>query len=240
MANRIDSADRTVLGPDQRTWIGEDVPPLPPGWGSQDAPSVTPTVLVTLVTGLFGLIPAAGASGQARQQNLPTVPYWRAFGISMAVFLAWATAVVLFVTPVRGMVFGEQSAGGTGIGTAAGTETTAATRAPVTSAPTTTNPPPPPEPTHNSVRVLPAGSWITVLDSLPKNQRTEADAWSAANSLSSASAQVVVVDTDAINGLNPGYWAVAIIGSSSRAEATNLCALFGRPVGGTCYPRQVS
>lgn len=60
-------------------------------------PSTAPTVIVTLLFGLFGLIPAAvGASRSARPGR-----YWRAFGVSLAgsaaVWTATVAAVVLLV-----------------------------------------------------------------------------------------------------------------------------------------------
>lgn len=80
---------------------------------------------------------------------------------------------------------------------------------------------------------------MTVLDSMPKGAHTEQEAWAIANGLSGR-AKVVVVDSDRISGLNNGYWALAITGSTSRNEATNWCSVVNRSVGGDCYPRQVT
>lgn len=90
-----------------------------------------------------------------------------------------------------------------------------------------------------TVRTLVSGSWITVLESLPQAERAEADAWSQARSLSTLSVRVVVVDSSAVVGLNSGYWALAVTGSSSRDQARAVCGLLGRELGGNCYERQV-
>lgn len=112
----------------------------------------------------------------------------------------------------------------------------APTRTPRASTATATRATPPPGPT---VRSLPTGSFLTILDSLPKGEVTEADAWVRARGLSAAGYSVVVVDSTAISGLNPGYWALSVTGLPSRDAARQVCAGFGRAVGGQCYDREV-
>ncbi len=96
-----------------------------------------------------------------------------------------------------------------------------------------------PTPTSTAVMSLPAGTWITVLESLPKNEFSLVQAEAKAASLSVAGHPVSVIDSDAIPGLNKGYWALGVPGGYSREAAVALCDTFGRQAGGTCYPRQV-
>ena len=90
-----------------------------------------------------------------------------------------------------------------------------------------------------TVRSLPSGSWLTVLNSLPQAEKSEAEAQAEADALTSGSAQVVVVDSSAIPGLNGGYWAVSMVGFSNNDEARAACGRVGRSPGSTCYSRQV-
>lgn len=240
---------QTVLGnpggpPWERSQPGVRPPAAPP--------RLWPTVVVTLFFGLFGLIPAAVAAGRARDLGAPTGPYWRAFGVIFgAMLIVQALILVFVVAPVlrTGLVpSGTRPTSAAYDDTAAPSTRLPVTRAPVTQAPATqaprtTFPAPPPAPpaeqsTTRTVTSLPSGTWITVLDSMPKSQRGEGEAWAMADGLS-GSAPVVVVDSDRISGLNGGYWAIAITGSSSRNEANGWCSVINRPVGGTCYPRQV-
>ncbi len=109
----------------------------------------------------------------------------------------------------------------------------------VLGAPTPTLPAPTPlaTSTFGTLRALPAGSWLTVLDSKPQTEWTEAAAWGAARALGYNG--VTVVDSSAIPGLNGGYWAISLVGFSSRDAARAACASVGRDVGGTCYERLV-
>lgn len=99
--------------------------------------------------------------------------------------------------------------------------------------------PPISPPTAPAVKSLPAGSWITILDSLPKNEFSQVQAEAKAVMLSVAGYPVSVIDSDAIPSLNGGYWALGVTGSSSREAAVGLCGVLGRQAGGSCYPRQV-
>lgn len=85
---------------------------------------------------------------------------------------------------------------------------------------------------------LPANSWITVLESVPKSEATADVVVARAHSLSSTT-PLSVVDTDAVAGLRAGYWAIAITGHPTRQAARAACADVGRPVGGTCYDRRI-
>ncbi|MDI9628111.1 MAG: hypothetical protein QM286_06150, partial [Acidobacteriota bacterium] len=94
-------------------------------------------------------------------------------------------------------------------------------------------------PTTAAVTSLSRGSWITVLESLPKNEVAVTHAQASASALSVNGYRVVVVDSDAIPGLNPGYWALSVTGFASRDAAVAACPGLGREVGGTCYPREI-
>lgn len=91
----------------------------------------------------------------------------------------------------------------------------------------------------SAVSSLPSGSWITVLDSMPKSEFTLRQAEQRAAAMRIGNNTVSVIDSDAIPGLNGGYWALGVPGLSSRESAADRCAVFNREVGGQCYPRQV-
>lgn len=93
-----------------------------------------------------------------------------------------------------------------------------------------------PEPTP---AVLSAG-WIEVFDSLNKNDFTFEQAVAQATALAGPGRPVAVIDSSATNGLNPGYWALVAGPFGSKAQANAICASYGRAVGDTCYPRQVT
>lgn len=102
---------------------------------------------------------------------------------------------------------------------------------------------PDPEPTTTPIpgitTELPAGSWVTVLDSPSKSGMTPEQAIARAAELSSPEHQAIVLDTDAFDGLNRGYWAIAIPGAQSRAASNDICQAIGIPVGDKCYPREI-
>lgn len=93
--------------------------------------------------------------------------------------------------------------------------------------------------TAQAVTSLPSGTWITILESLPKNENTLAAAQARATGMAGYGPKVSVIDSDAIPGLNGGYWALGVTGYGSRESATAICGTFGREAGGSCYPRQV-
>lgn len=83
---------------------------------------------------------------------------------------------------------------------------------------------------------LPTGSWLLVLESMPKSRYSQSEAWSKASSVGSA----VVIDSSRVSGLNSGYWAViADRYFESKSAASGTCSSYGRSVGGECYPRRV-
>lgn len=104
------------------------------------------------------------------------------------------------------------------------------TRAPVATDPVADAP-------EGIVRNLRSGSWITVFDSLPKSEYPVDVARERAKAM--AAKGVVVVDTDAVPGLNRGFWALAIVDAPTEKVARATCAEVGRAVGPTCYPRRI-
>lgn len=95
------------------------------------------------------------------------------------------------------------------------------------------------EPHPGIVRELPAGSWITVLDSLPQSGTTPEQALARAAELSKPGYQAVPLDASAFQGLNAGYYAIVIAGQSSRNESYAVCDAIGTPRGDNCYPREI-
>ena len=87
-----------------------------------------------------------------------------------------------------------------------------------------------------ATRALASGSWIAVLESLPKDEATEEEAVARAAAMPGG---VVAVDTDHIPGLNADYWALAIVDAPSEDSARASCARAGREVGPACYPREI-
>lgn len=84
------------------------------------------------------------------------------------------------------------------------------------------------------------GGWITVLDSIPQDDGGLNRARSVANDLHQRyGVDVYVIDSGRYKGLNPGWWAVVMVGFDSNAEARAACATVGRSPSGTCYGRQV-
>mgnify|MGYP001577714756 FL=1 len=89
------------------------------------------------------------------------------------------------------------------------------------------------------VRELAAGSWVTVLDSLPQQGTTPQAALTRAAALSRDGFTASPVDTNAIAGLNPGFYAIAVTGLGSQADAYAVCDQMGVPRGARCYPREI-
>ena len=73
----------------------------PPGYGAvpptEPLPGLGLTIVITVLFGLFGLIPAAIAAGKARRVGRPETRYWVAFGASLAGSIA-LYALVIAVT----------------------------------------------------------------------------------------------------------------------------------------------
>ena len=89
------------------------------------------------------------------------------------------------------------------------------------------------------VTELPSGSWVTVLKSLPKELVTPENALEQAAKLGNDQHKATVIDTDAFDKLNPGYWAIVVPGQNSRAESNAVCDDLGIGLGNNCYPREV-
>ncbi|MFV0406265.1 MAG: hypothetical protein ACK5LN_05510 [Propioniciclava sp.] len=89
------------------------------------------------------------------------------------------------------------------------------------------------------VRNLPAGSWVTVLKSLPQKVVSAEAALEQAESMGSPEHRPVVIDTNSFDKLNRDYWAVVVPGQSSRAESNAVCQALGIPLGNDCYPREL-
>ena len=86
---------------------------------------------------------------------------------------------------------------------------------------------------------LPAGTFVAVLDSLPKASTTPEQAVARAAQLSIPTQALAAIDTDAVPGLTPGYYAIGVPGATSRDQVAQLCQALGRSVGGSCYARLV-
>lgn len=86
-----------------------------------------------------------------------------------------------------------------------------------------------------------AGGWVAVLDSISQTDGQFGEARSLADSLTSKyGVQVYVIDSSNYTGLNPGWWAVVLIGFDSNAEARAACASVGRKPSGACYGRKIT
>ena len=84
------------------------------------------------------------------------------------------------------------------------------------------------------------GSWVTVLDSIPKNNMSRASARARAATLERSGApKPFVLDSSQTPGLNSGYWAIVVGHYATESAARSACGQLGRPVGGSCYPRQI-
>ena len=117
------------------------------------------------------------------------------------------------------------------------------TQAPEAPSPTTEQPAASVEPTAGNGAAdlaLPAsGTWILILQSMPQNEKSLAEAQALASQLAVPAYDVVVVDSSSTPGLNSGYWAVSVVSFSSQDAASAACAAFSRAVGPACYPRLI-
>lgn len=93
----------------------------------------------------------------------------------------------------------------------------------------------------NSVPDTPRISgWIAVLESIPQRGGKLSHARSLANALHQKyGVDIYVIDSGDYEGLNPGWWAVVMIGFDSNAEARAACSSVGRSPSGSCYGRRV-
>lgn len=136
---------------------------------------------------------------------------------------------------------------GTPAPTPSRTPTVTVTRTPSVTPKRTPTPTPTPSVTPSetpadgrAVTSLPSGTLYTVLESLPKATTTlDAALARAAAFAAGKSRPVVVVDSDAISTLRPGYWAVGVAGATTRDESVAICNEFGVPRGDRCYSREV-
>lgn len=80
---------------------------------------------------------------------------------------------------------------------------------------------------------------MTVLDSLPQQGTAPEAAVARASDLSKAGFTASAVDTNGLAGLNPGFFAIAVTGLGSQADAYTVCDRMGIPRGARCYPREI-
>lgn len=97
-----------------------------------------------------------------------------------------------------------------------------------------------PTPTAELVDSVSSPTWIIVIESLPKGAVDLDQAKVMADIMTQHGQQLVVLDSDALSGLNGGYWVVGQLGYPSEGSAKNGCAEYDRDPGGRCYPRRVS
>ena len=75
--------------------FGAPAPPAPPG--------LTATVIVTLLAGIFGVIPASLHASRAQQMGYPGGRYWKAFGITFGA-LVFGQVLVVAAMVAAGLV----------------------------------------------------------------------------------------------------------------------------------------
>lgn len=107
-------------------------PPAPPGLAA--------TVIVTLLTGLFGLVPASLHASRAQQMGYPGGRYWKAFAITFGALLAGQVLVVAGMVAAGLVALGPiaqagSTSGGSGSRAPGGSSTVSST--PVVRPPTT-------------------------------------------------------------------------------------------------------
>lgn len=127
------------------------------------------------------------------------------------------------------------------------------TQAPSPTPTRTTTPTPTPTPTPTAsettqeptthpdiVTELPAGSWVTVLQSLRQSDTTAEQAVARANEWSRPDHKAVALDSNAFSGsLSPGLFPIVVPGASSAQAALDVCQAFGIDDRNKCYPRQI-
>lgn len=83
----------------------------------------------------------------------------------------------------------------------------------------------------------PAGSWVLVLESYPKDRYSPDQARELAAALPG---RTTVVDSSQTAGMRSGFWAVVSEAAfPAEADARAACGEFGRKASGACYPRRV-
>lgn len=96
-----------------------------------------------------------------------------------------------------------------------------------------------PSPTPSAINSLSPDNYLTVLESLSKQDWTLEQAAAKAEELSVDDFRVEVLDTDAFKKLTPGYWALVVPDAASSQEAKDRCPKFNRPFGDKCYVRHI-
>lgn len=86
-----------------------------------------------------------------------------------------------------------------------------------------------------------SGTWVVVLESLPKAEFTLAQARARAAALAASSGRTPkVLDSSATAPMRAGYWAVVDGPHASEGAAYATCAAYGRVRGGECYSRDLA
>lgn len=93
-------------------------------------------------------------------------------------------------------------------------------------------------PRQSLLTMLPGGSWLMVLESIPYADGIDA-AQSYQDEFLRSGYRTSLIDTADHPGLTPGYYAVVLGPFSSRSMARTRCGDAGRELGGTCYDRFV-
>ncbi len=78
---------------------------------AQRLPAVTTTVVITILFGFFGLIPASLHTKRAREAGVKTNKYWKAFGWTYGISLATGIALLLIVIAVANASLNNSSQG---------------------------------------------------------------------------------------------------------------------------------
>ncbi|MDN5571573.1 MAG: hypothetical protein L0G22_10035 [Propionibacteriaceae bacterium] len=88
------------------------------------------------------------------------------------------------------------------------------------------------------VTELPAGSFVTVLRSLPQGSVSAEDALAQAAGMGNEQHRPVVLDSNSF-GFTANYWVIAVPGADSSQAAVAVCEALGIGDRNQCYPRQV-
>lgn len=100
------------------------------------------------------------------------------------------------------------------------------------------SPTPSANPNANVVTELPAGTWVTVLKSLPQASVSADEAVAQAATMGNEQHRPVVLDSNAF-GFTANYWVVAVPGAGSAQAAVAVCNDLGINDRNQCYPREV-
>ncbi|MBK9696156.1 MAG: hypothetical protein IPO80_01725 [Propionibacteriaceae bacterium] len=216
-------------------------PAFPPPDTRPAPPSLAPTVLISLFFGVFGVIPAALHSTRASQLGYPSGRYWGAFAAALAasvvvpLLLFWGV-ITSFLGPASFPAAAQPVATRTAVVTVPASQ-------PVDDA-GTPDVLPDDEPLDGQeaadTPALAPGSWVTVLESISKDNDISVAREQAEAIDEEWGVDVDVLDSDVTPGLNPGWWAVVMTGFDSQGAAQEACAGVGRDNGGACYARRIT